>query len=386
MLHEEEAYREGLQIEDLNHVTLNGRKIVPMTTDDAPVRIAVIGAGLIGRRHIQHILAEPRCRLAGIVDPDPNARRLAQQAQTTYYAEIDAFLKAADAEAAIISTPNDTHAPLGIQCAQAGLHLLVEKPLAADLRSGAALIEQTVKSSIQILVGHHRRFNPYIEATRRILEAGTLGTVTAVNALWTTLKPDGYFDVAWRRRPGGGPVLINLIHDIDCLRYLFGDIERLYAESSSGVRGFAVEDTAALVLRFCSGVLATIVTSDAAASPYNFESATGENPLLHAAAQDCYRIFGTRATLSFPDMTLWDYEGADGQGWSDPIASRRCPVEFAPPLERQLRHFCDVVRGNTAPRCSAEDALKTLTVTLAVGEAARKGAPITFDWAGLPDG
>jgi len=346
---------------------------------DSPVGIAVIGAGLIGHRHIQHIIDEPRCRLAGVIDPDPRAKSLAENAGTAYYPDIAVFLNEADAEGVIIATPNDTHSTIGIQCAAAGLHLLVEKPIDSDPAAAADLIDAAKKAEVSVLVGHHRRFNPYIEATKRILEEGRLGTVTAVSALWTLLKPPSYFNVAWRREPGGGPVLINLIHDVDNLRYLFGDVARIYAESSNAIRGFAVEDTAAVLIRFHSGVIGTVITSDVVASPYNFESGTGENPFYYRAGQDCYRIFGTKASLNFPAMTLWRYTGEGEQGWEVPISSEQIEVEPGIPLKKELRNFCDVIRHGAPPRCSGEEGLKTLQATMAVAEAVHRCEPVTFD-------
>ena len=345
---------------------------------ESPVRIAVIGAGLIGHRHIQHILEEPRCRLAAVIDPDPKAKSLAENAGVAYFSDIAPFLDETDAEGVIIATPNDTHTNIGIQCAKAGLHLLVEKPIDSDPAAAARLVDAAKKAGVKVQVGHHRRFNPYIEATKRILDDGSLGMVVAVNVLWTLLKPPSYFNVAWRTQPGGGPVLINLIHDIDNLRYLFGDVERVYAESSNAIRKFPVEDTAAITIRFRSGVLGTVITSDTVASPYNFESATGENPLIHSAAQDCYRIFGTQATLNFPEMTFWRYTGEGEQGWGSPISREKIDVERTLPLVSQLRHFCDVVHHDIEPRCSGEEGIKTLETTMAVAEAVRTFKPVTL--------
>ena len=169
------------------------------------------------------------------------------------------------------------------------------------------------------------------------------------------------------------------IHDVDNLRYLFGDVARIYAESSNAIRGFPVEDTAAILIRFNSGVMGTVITSDVVASPYNFESATGENPFYYRAAQDCYRIFGTEASLNFPEMTLWRYTGEGEQGWEDPISSEQIDVEPGVPLKKELRNFCDVIRNDAMPRCPGEEGLKTLEATMAVAEAVRRCKPVTFD-------
>jgi predicted dehydrogenase len=238
------------------------------------------------------------------------------------------------------------------------------------------LIETANRTRLGLLVGHHRRFNPYVQATKRILEEGSLGKIEAVNVLWTLLKPEEYFRAApWRCEPGGGPVLINFIHDVDNLRFFFGDIERIFAESSSAARGLAVEDTAVLTFRFAIGLLASALISDAVASPYSFEATTGENPLVFLTGQDCYRILGSRGVLSFPDMTIWSYRGKE-QGWGHPIHSESIEVAQFAPLVEQLRHFCDVVERGTPPKCAGEDALKTLEATLAIGESARSGQPI----------
>jgi predicted dehydrogenase len=122
-----------------------------------------------------------------------------------------------------------------------------------------------------------------------------------------------------------------------------------------------------------------VITSDVVASPYNFESATGENPFYYRAGQDCYRIFGTKASLNFPEMTLWRYTGEGEQGWEVPISSEQIDVAPGIPLKKELRNFCDVIRRGAPPRCSGEEGLKTLQATMAVAEAVRRGEPVTFD-------
>ena len=340
------------------------------------VRIIVIGAGLVGHRHVRHVAKESRCELAAVIDPDPQKQALAEEADVPFYSDIEQAIPEVKADAAIIATPNQTHTAIGIRCIEDGLHILVEKPIDADPEAARRLIESAAKNRLGLLVGHHRRFNPYVQATKRILEEGRLGKIEAVNVLWTLLKPEEYFQAAaWRGQPGGGPVLINFIHDVDTLRYFFGDIDRIFAESSSAARGLAVEDTAVLTIRFQGGLLGTALISDAVASPYSFEATTGENPLVFHTRQDCYRIFGSRGVLSFPDMTIW-YYGGKKQGWEHPISSETTRVPETVPLDEQLRHFCDVVEKGAVPRCSGEDALKTLEATLAIGKSARSGLPV----------
>ena len=115
---------------------------------------------------------------------------------------------------------------------------------------------------------------------------------------------DDYFDVAWRREPGGGPILINLIHDIDNLRFIAGEIAAVQAVTSSARRGFAVEDTAAALLRFRDGALGTVVLSDTVAAPWSWELTAGERTSYSypQTGQDCYLFAGTNGALAVPSL------------------------------------------------------------------------------------
>jgi predicted dehydrogenase len=96
-----------------------------------------------------------------------------------------------------------------------------------------------------------------------------------VAGLWLLKKPDDYFNVAWRRERGGGPILINLVHDIDSLRFICGEIVEVQASTSNKVRGFGVEDTAALLLKFANGAIGTVTVSDATLVQLSTSSADG---------------------------------------------------------------------------------------------------------------
>ncbi len=213
---------------------------------ESPVRIAIVGAGLIGRRHIQHIIAEPRCQLAAIVEPSLEAKAIAERAGAVYFSDIETFLKKGDAGSNYCDAERY---PCLSRISRGGFHLFVEKPIDSDLKAASMLVEAAHKAGVKLLIGHHRRFNAYIEATKHILEEGDWEQSRLLMSCVDCSKAAQLFsEVAWRREPGGGPVFINLIHDIDNLRYLFGDIERIYAESSNGMRGYSVEETAVITI------------------------------------------------------------------------------------------------------------------------------------------
>jgi len=228
---------------------------------------------------------------------------------------------------------------------------------------------------VPVLVGHHRRHNPINQQARDTIASGRLGRLVGANAMACFYKPQGYFDLAWRREPGGGPVLINLIHEIDMLRFLCGEITQVQALSSNAVRGFAVEDTAAALLRFENGALGTLLLSDTAVAPWCWDFCAGEQDQYPRQDVNALFIAGTQGSLSLPDLSLWRYEGE--RHWHHPITREQRTALKADPYTRQLLHFAAVIRGEATPLCSALDGLRTLQATRAVLDAAAGGQSVT---------
>ena len=190
-----------------------------------------------------------------------------------------------------------------------------------------------------------------------------------MNAVSWFRKPADYFEDnnTWRRQAGGGVVLINLIHVIDDLRNLCGDIVSVLAADSSAARGFEVEDTAAMVLRFTNGMLGTMTISDSAAAPWSWEMTSGEDKAFPQSDQFCYTLGGAKASVTVPRLEVWSHTG---DGWRTPLESERVFVPEQDPLTAQMRHFIDVVRGKAEPIIDAPEATRTLEATLAVKQAA----------------
>jgi predicted dehydrogenase len=341
----------------------------------ARFRIGVAGAGQIGRRHIALIEAARDCVLAGIADPSAAAKDHAQARNVPWYADHRALLEREAPDGLIIASPNTLHLPLALDCAAAGVPALIEKPVTETVAAAQRLCTAVRRSGVPMLVGHHRRHNPIIKAAREAVASGRLGRLTAVAGLWLVRKPDDYFDVAWRREAGGGPLLINLIHDIDNLRYICGEIAEVQALTANNARGFAVEDTAALLLRFASGALGTVTVSDATPAPWSWELSSGENPAYPRQDQPCYVFAGTAGSLSVPTMELWSYP--QHPGWHTPLSRETVVPPAFDPLAEQLRHFCALIAGREQPLVPVEDATGTLAVVEAVAEAARTGRTVS---------
>jgi predicted dehydrogenase len=352
---------------------------VPLEGEDAQRRrgcsLLVIGAGAIGRTHIDRIQRTPGLALAGIADPSDAGRALAESLGAPWAPDHVSALERFQPQGAIVATPNPQHVPMALDCLAHGVAALVEKPLADSVAEAQLLVDAQARSGVPVLVGHHRRHNPINQQARDTIASGRLGRLVGANAMACFYKPQGYFDLAWRREPGGGPVLINLIHEIDMLRFLCGEITQVQALSSNAVRGFAVEDTAAALLRFENGALGTLLLSDTAVAPWCWDFCAGEQDQYPRQDVNALFIAGTQGSLSLPDLSLWRYEGE--RHWHHPITREQRTALKADPYTRQLLHFAAVIRGEATPLCSALDGLRTLQATRAVIDAAAGGQSVT---------
>jgi len=339
-----------------------------------PFRIAVAGAGLIGRRHVQ---AVDRCGTAivsAIVDPAPAAQDFAGSIGCDWYASVADMLDASPPDGVIIATPNQMHVDNGLACVRARVPVLVEKPIADNAASAAQLVDEAAGLNVPVLVGHHRRHNPLIDAARQQIESGSIGDIVAVHAACWLYKPDDYFNVAWRTRQGAGPVFINLIHDIDLLRYLVGEVVSVQAAESAHARKHDVEDTAAIIVGFANGALGTISVSDSIVAPWSWELTAAENPAYPETGESCYFIGGTRGSLEIPRGKIWSQDGE--RSWWQPINQTVYETEPHDPLDEQIEHFCKVIAGAEQPIVSGLEGLKSLKVIEAIKASARDGKRI----------
>ena len=335
-------------------------------------RIAVVGAGLIGQRHAKLIKAGTDAILSAIVDPTDAARSFAESMGAPWYASIAVMLGADRPDGLIIATPNQLHLDHGLQAVEAGLPALIEKPVADSVAAAEQLVIAAEGAQIPLLVGHHRRHNPLIADAKAKVDSGALGRLIAVNAMFWLYKPDDYFDIEWRRKPGAGPVFINLIHDIDLMRHLVGEVASVQAIQSSAARGHKVEDTAAALLTFENGAIGTISASDSIVGPWSWEQTAGENPAYPETDQHCYLIGGVKGSLSLPNGEVWAQD-EPRSWWRDFQRSGPRARPDEDPLVRQIAHFCDVVRGQAAPLVSGREGLQTLRVVDALKRSAERG-------------
>jgi predicted dehydrogenase len=339
-------------------------------------RIALIGAGLIGREHASLLRAHNGASLIAIADPSPGSKHYADEIGVPHYSDFRLMLDETNPDGVIVAVPNTLHVEAGLACIDRGLPCLVEKPIADTISAAKRLVDASELKGVPVLVGHHRRHSPDIREAKRAIEDGLLGDLVTVTGMWLSDKPQNYFDIEWRRRAGGGPLLINLIHDIDCLRFICGEIHSVKAFTSNAVRSFEVEDTASLAIRFESGVLGSFCVSDVVASPYNWEFSSGQARSFPHEPGDCYYFGGRKGSLAVPSMNLWRHDKENGN-WQDPFVRQHLSLDGSRTYVNQLDHFLDVTRGNVTSLVSAREGMMTLAAVLAASTAAIEDRTVT---------
>jgi predicted dehydrogenase len=271
--------------------------------------------------------------------------------------------------------------PQALQCIGAGVPVLLEKPIATTVQEAQTLVTEVERSGAKVLIGHHRAHSPLMAKAVQVVQSGQLGRMVAVTGSAMFFKPDAYFaEGTWRTQLGGGPILINMVHEVHNLRMLCGEVVAVQAFASHAARGFAVEDTVAINLRFASGALGNFILSDTAASARSWEQTSQENKAYTSYDdEDCYVLAGTRGSLSVPTMRLKTYARDEDRSWWKPFEVGTVGVVREDPLARQMAHFCQVIAGEALPLVSARDGLANLRVTEAICRAARTGAVVALD-------
>lgn len=303
-------------------------------TGAAPLRAGVAGAGVMGRNHAR-VLAELKdFELVAVLDPDEAAARVAAEAWgAAPVATVEAFV-GAGLDCAVIATPNRTHADLGVALLEAGVHVLVEKPIAATVTDARRMIDAAKANERVLMVGQVERFNPAVEAVKQAIDGDDIISIQI-----TRVGP-------FPPRMGEVGVVIDLaVHDIDIIRHLTGseivDVQPQLASTKA-----EREDTALLQFRLENGVIAHITTNWV--TPYKVRT-------LQVATQNKFVV----ADLMTRQVTEYFGQQPDGSYSTRGVMS--WPNE---PLKKELEAFARAIRTGEPPAVTGEDGLRNLEVAL----------------------
>ena len=332
------------------------------------IKLAIMGAGVIGKRHMDIIGKEPNVDVCAIIDPSDDALVYANSVGVPWFDNLTSMLANMVPDGIIIATPNQYHVSNALEAVSAKIPILLEKPIADHVEDAIKLVEAAENNHVSLLIGHHRRHNPLLQKAKEIITSGKLGNILAAHCMFWVMKPDDYFATPWRRAKGAGPVVVNMIHDIDCLRYLFGEVDSVQAVTTSKIRNFENEENCGAILQFKSGIIATLSISDSITAPWSWDMSAQENAAFPQYPENAYFIGGTHGCLALPSLEYWTYNGE--RSWLNELARNRFEYQRIDPFIVQLRNFRDVIANVAVPLVSGREGLETLRTTLAVKEAA----------------
>ncbi|RZJ95578.1 MAG: Gfo/Idh/MocA family oxidoreductase [Brevundimonas sp.] len=305
-----------------------------MTTLSAPLKLGVAGVGVMGRNHAR-VAAEMReFDLSAVFDADAATAEGVAGAYGAKPFTTAAEFVAAGLEAAIVAAPNRFHAELGVALLNAGVHVLVEKPIAATVKDAQALIDAAKANDRVLMVGQVERFNPAVEAVKRAIAGEDVISIQI-----TRVGP-------FPPRMGDVGVVIDLaVHDIDIIRHLT-DSEIVEVQPQLARTKAEREDTALLQFRLANGTIAHITTNWV--TPYKTRT-------LQVATKGKFVV----ADLMTRQVTEYFGQQPDGSYSTRGVMS--WPAE---PLKKELEAFAHAIRTSETPAVTGEDGLRNLEVAL----------------------
>ena len=339
------------------------------------INISIVGTGLMGLQHIKAISKSYKANLHSIVDISSNAVSLSKKYKVPLYSNVVELLKSKNLDAVIVATPNQLHKKHTVSFLKNKIPVLLEKPISDNIMSAKKIIDSAKKNKTPLLIGYHRRHNSIVSKVKDIINSGKLGNIVSANVLCWLYKHKEYYKEKWRISKGGGPLGINLVHDIDMICYLLGPIQYVQAFTTNKTRKFKVEDTATVSLIFKSGALCTLNISDTIVAPWSYELTAGENPAYPITNQSAYMIGGTKGSLQFPNLKNWFYK-KEKSWWNKILVKEDKNIKDDNTLINQINHFADVVTKKIKPKVNGIDGLISLKIFAAITKSSKTGKKI----------
>ncbi len=339
------------------------------------INISIVGTGLMGLQHIKAISQSKKANLHSIVDINNNAQNLSKKYKIPLYSNVDELLNSKNLDSVIVATPNQLHEKHTVSFLKKKIPVLLEKPISDNINSAKKIIRSANKNKTPLLIGYHRRHNSIVSKVKDLIDKGKLGNIVSANVLCWLYKHKAYYKEKWRISKGGGPLGINLVHDIDMICYLLGSIEYVQAFTTNKNRKFEVEDTATISLIFNSGALCTLNLSDTIVAPWSYELTAGENPAYPITNQSAYMIGGTKGSLQFPNLKYWFYE-KERSWWNKIFVNEDKNKKDDNTLINQIDHFADVVSKKVKPKVNGNDGLTSLKIFAAITKSAKTGKKV----------
>ena len=332
------------------------------------MKIGIVGAGSMGHAHAPSwkMLKGMGAELVGVVTNRPeSAQSFAKEYGIKAYTSIDALI--ADVDILDICTPTNLHKEMTLKAAKAGKHVICEKPIALTLDDAKIMIDACDKAGVRLFIAHVVRFITHYQNAKQSVDAGHIGKPCVIRLTRAGYQPrkstDNWFVDQER---SGGMMLDLMIHDYDYVRWLGGEVKRVFAKSARNQDPSSLGEYALVTLRFEDGAIAHI------------EGGWAYPPGFFRTSMD---IAGTEGVIEWSsDATepLQTHLMNPPELEAEEVAVPGAKAADSP-FTSQLRHFYECIENNSEPIVTAQDGLLALEIGLAAIESAKTGRPVTLN-------
>ena len=329
------------------------------------IKVAVIGAGAMGRNHVRVYYELPGVQLVGVSDVDEAGAAAATRLYATRtYTDYRQMLEETQPDAVTIAVPTEHHLEVALDVISRGVHLLIEKPIASTVDEGQQIIDAAAQAHVHLQIGHIERFNPAVIALRQQLAENALGKVYQIDARRQGPFPGRIKDV--------GVVVDLAVHDIDVIRYITGaEITRVYAETAQRIHETR-EDMVTGLLRLDNGAVGTLTINWLTPTKIRELYVTGERGMFRVdyLTQDLY--FFENAAAPVGDWPFLNLRGVnEGRMIRHVVAKKE-------PLRAELESFLAAIKGENPVPVTGQDGLKSLTLAQALVQSGLNAQPQNF--------
>ena len=334
--------------------------------------IGVVGCGRISQHHFDAIAKIDGLSIGAVCDIDEaRAKSAGKDRHAPSFTSLAKMLKEAPIDVVAICTPSGLHPENGILAAEAGKHVVSEKPMAVTVDAADRLIEACDKAGVRLFVVKQNRLNPPIRLLKRAVERGRFGRIFVANVTVRWQRPQEYYDAEpWRGtwKLDGGAIMNQASHYVDLIQWIVGPVESVVAKTATQARKIEAEDSGVAVLKFASGALG-VIEVNVLTYPRNYEGS-----ITVIGETGTVKIGGT-AVNRVEHWSFAEYDDDDKLVETGAINTSP-PTVYGFGHEGYYRNVLAVLRGEAKAETDGRAGRESLALIQAIYESARSGREI----------
>ena len=341
-----------------------------MSNEARQFKVALVGCGRISRNHTDAIARIDGLDLVAVSDHDPaRAREVGEANGVPWFADYGKMLAESECDVVAIATPSAFHPAQGVLAAQAGKHVVTEKPMAISLKAADELVKACDTAGVHLFVVKQNRLNAPVQMLKRAVDKGRFGRLYLGNCTVRWARPQDYYDQApWRGtwEFDGGAFMNQASHYVDLIQWVMGPVESVTAKTATLARRIETEDTGVAVMRFRSGALGVIEVT-MLTYPRNMEGS--------------FTLLGEKGTVKIGETAVnkvehWEFADEDPDDEVARTLESNPPNVYGYGHEGYYRNVLAVLRGDAQPDTDGRAGRKSLELILGIYESARTGRDV----------